>query len=75
MQSSGYPSNGLAANVSKDTTSKELLEVEGKEKDLFRIKNLNLMFGKVNNMDYCNSMLDMPTLFELEEYYKNLKDT
>ncbi|EPU3828995.1 hypothetical protein ACVWU4_000976 [Campylobacter coli] len=74
MQSSGYPSNGLAANVSKDTTSKELLEVEGKEKDLFRIKNLNLMFGKVNNMDYCNSMLDMPTLFELEDYYKNLKE-
>lgn len=73
MQSSGYPSNGLAANVSKDTTSKELLEVEGIDKDIFRIKNLNLMFGKVNNMDYCNSMLNMPNLFELEEYYKNLK--
>ena len=69
MQSSGYPSNGLAANVSKDTTSKEVLDIEGIDKDIFRIKNLNLMFGKINTLDYCKYMLDMPSLAELDELY------
>ena len=36
MQVSGYPSNTQAANVSRETTSKELLDVEGVPKEIFK---------------------------------------
>ena len=64
-QSSGYPSDTLAANVSKDTTMRELLSVEGLEKEEFKLNNINLMFGKVNHIDYVSRMMKFPTLREL----------
>ena len=64
-QASGYPSNTLAANVSKDTTMRELLSVEGIEKEEFKLNNINLMFGKVNHIDYVSRMMKFPTLREL----------
>ena len=64
---SSYPSNIAAANVSKDTTHRELLAVEGKEKNFFKIENINLMFGPINVIQYCVNMFDMPTLEELEK--------
>lgn len=67
LQVSGYPSDGQASNVSKDTTTKELLEVEGKDKAVFKAQNINLFFGKVNSLEYCSVMHDAPTLYEMHE--------
>ena len=64
---SSYPSNIAAANVSKDTTHKELMGVEGKEKNMFKVENINLMFGPINIIQYCVNMFNMPTLEELEK--------
>lgn len=64
---SSYPSNTIAANISKDTTSKELLEVEGMDKEDFKIANMNLMYGHVNAISYCTTMFNFPTLEELDE--------
>jgi len=51
--------------VSKDTTVRELASIEGIPLDVFRIQNINLMFGKVNAIDYGSTMFNLPTLTEL----------
>ena len=44
---------------------RELLSVEGIEKEEFKLNNINLMFGKVNHIDYVSRMMKFPTLREL----------
>ena len=61
------PSNGLAANVSKDTTFKELKTVGDLDIEVVKHKNINFMFGKVNQVDYVSTMFQAPTLEELKE--------
>ena len=66
-QVSGYPSDTVAANISKDTTSKELLDVEGFEKEQFKLANMNLFYGSVNAVSYATEMFNFPTLEELDK--------
>jgi hypothetical protein len=66
-QVSGYPSDTQAANVSKETTVREVIDIKGIDKDDFKLQNINLMFGKVNSIDYCTSMFNFPTLEELSQ--------
>ncbi len=67
LQVSGYPSDGTAANVSKESTSKELLEVENVPQSVFMLQNINLFFGRVNSVEYCNKMHNFPTAYKLLE--------
>lgn len=62
---SSYPSCIEAANVSKDTTVTEVLDIKGIPKDVFMLQNINYTFGNVNAADYCRTMLNYPTLDEL----------
>jgi len=64
---SSYPSDTMAANVSKDTTVKELVSIDGIDKEVFRLQNINLFFGNVNSVEYATTMYNLPTLVELEE--------
>lgn len=64
---SAYPSSIFAANVSKDTTSREILSVEGASEDTMRLSNINFMFGKVNQVTYMSDMCNYPTLETLEK--------
>ena len=64
---SSYPSDTMAANVSKDTTVKELINIDGVDKEVFRLQNINLFFGNVNSVEYATTMYNLPTLVELEE--------
>jgi len=57
----------MAANVSKDTTVKELISIDGVDKEVFRLQNINLFFGNVNSVEYATTMYNLPTLVELEE--------
>lgn len=59
-QVSGYPSNGMAANVSKDTTKRQIMDIAGIDKEVFKLQNINLMFGKVNSLEYCTTMFNFP---------------
>jgi len=68
LQVSGYPSDSIAANVSKDTTIKELASIDGVQLETFRIQNINLMFGKVNAVEYSTTMFNAPQLMELDKY-------
>lgn len=74
-QVSGYPSNGQLANVSKDTTIRELLEIEGIEKEEFKKQNINLFFGPVNHVEYCTEMYNFPTVYDIDEYMETIIKT
>lgn len=67
---SSYPSNTQAANVSRDTLSKEIIDIANIPKEVFKLQNINLMFGKVNAIEYCSKMLSFPTLEEIDTYIK-----
>lgn len=68
---SSYPSDTIAANVSKDTTRRELLSIDGMNLEDYRLKNINLFFGHVNAVDYCTSMFKFPTIKELIDKIKS----
>ena len=70
-QVSGYPSDTQAGNVSKDTTIREIVEVGEIDKEDFKLQNINLMFGVVNNVEYCSTMFNFPTLADLKDKIKN----
>lgn len=67
---SSYPSDILAANVSKDTTHKEVISIGNVEFEDFLKQNINLFFGKVNDVEYCSTMMNFPTLDDLNLEYK-----
>lgn len=64
---SSYPSCTIACNVSRETTLRELRNIDGIDKDLFKLQNINLMSGDVNASQYCVNMYNYPTILELED--------
>lgn len=65
--SSAYPSALEVANVSKETTYRELSTIVGVEEKEFRYQNMNLICGPVNAVEYVSTMLDGIDLFDLNE--------
>lgn len=68
---SAYPTCIMVANVSKETTFREVIDIEGIDEGLFRRQNLNLMAGDVNAVEYCVNMFELPTLDEMFDLYKH----
>ena len=66
---SSYPTCTLVANVSKATTRKELIRIQGIDESVFRMQNLNIIFGEVNSLDYCTTMFSMPKPKDLLEQF------
>lgn len=62
---SSYPSNIQAANVSRQTTRKQILAVGEIEKDDFKLSNINSTQGSVNAIEYCTDMYNFPSAYEL----------
>jgi hypothetical protein len=62
---SSYPNCTLAGNVSKATTTKEILAIEGIEKEDFKTNNINLVLGKVNSIEYMTNMHNFETTREM----------
>ena len=67
MAVSAYPSSIFAANVSKDTTARELLSIDGVNSEDSKLSNINILFGKVNQVTYMSDMCNYPTLETLEK--------
>lgn len=74
-QVSGYPSDGVAANVGYSTTKCEVSEIEGMDTNEFREHNINMLLGRVNALSYGSAMLNMPKIVELMEYLDNQQST
>jgi hypothetical protein len=58
---SAYPNDILVANVSKETTYRELIDIEEVDETLFRLQNINALSGPVNALEYCTTMFHFPT--------------
>lgn len=63
--SSSYPSVTNCCNVSKETTYREVITIEGLPEDKFRLANLSIAAGHANILFYFSEMFDMPKLSEL----------
>ena len=57
---SAYPSCTAVANVSRSTTSKEIIDIAEIEETEFRRNNMNLLLGHVNALEYGNQMHGLP---------------
>ena len=68
---SAYPSCNLAANVSRDTSVRELLDVEGLDfESVVKLENINLLINKTNSVQYMSKMCNFPTLEQLDGLIK-----
>jgi len=57
-----YPTALITGNVSKSTTVTELVKVNGVSKETFKNQNMNLLYGKVNNIEWCTSLMNFEKL-------------
>lgn len=60
-----YPHGQIVFNVSKETTKKEILSIEGIDEYVFRKQNINLLSGHVNSIEYCTTMFGFPAMDDL----------
>ena len=68
---SAYPSSIESANVAKDCTIRELLDVEGLDFETeAKLENINLLINKTNSVQYMSKMCNFPTLEQLDGLIK-----
>lgn len=67
---SAYPTGISVCNVSKETTYRELIDVEGVTEEVFRGQNINLMSGSINSVEYCLNLFGFPKLQDLLTEYQ-----
>lgn len=60
-----YPNNQVLLNVSKYTNTRELISIQDIDDDTRRIQGLNLSGGRTNAIEFCHTMLRLPTLPQL----------
>lgn len=65
-----YPNGGVCLNISKETTKKEIISVQGVDEHTRRMCTINLSAGHVNALEICTSLLGMPTLDQMLESFK-----
>lgn len=67
---SAYPNGISTMNVSKETTKREVIRIDGIPEEVFRLQNMNLFSGPVNAVEYCTNMFNFPPLSKLVDLYK-----
>lgn len=67
---SSYPNCTLVGNVSKRTTRKEIVRIGDVPETVFRMQNLNFVFGATNAIEYSQVMFGLPKFDELNELFK-----
>ncbi len=71
--SAAYPSTQICSNISKETTVREIVEIQGMNQQTARMQNINLSSGKTNALEYCQTMFNFPLLDDLERIYRESK--
>ena len=66
-----YPSATEAGNVSKGTTKREVITIEGIPERTFRLQNLNLVLGVCNSIEYSTTMFKAPKPEDMLESFKS----
>lgn len=67
---SSYPNCTLVANVSKRTTRKEVIRIGNIPEQVFRMQNLNCIFGLTNAVEYSQNMFGFPKFDDLDRMFK-----
>jgi hypothetical protein len=57
-----YPNGECTFNISKETTRKELIKIEGVSNRTQRIQGINLSGGATNAYEVCVDLFSMPTM-------------
>ena len=59
--SAAYPNGGAVFNVSKGTTKREIVSIEGVREEDHRLQGINLSAGPTNASEFCQVMFKLPT--------------
>lgn len=65
-----YPNGEIAMNVSKETTVRELVDIEGIPTEVHRQQTINLSGGATNAIEFCTTMYNFPELVTLLEDFR-----
>lgn len=68
--SASYPHGEVALNTSKETTVRELIEIEGIAPEVSRMENMGISAGHVNAVPWCMNMLGFPTHEQMMAAFK-----
>lgn len=69
--SASYPNGECVFNISKETTKKELISIEGVSEHVRRMQGINLSAGATNAVEFTTGMFKMPTMIQWLEAYRN----
>ncbi len=65
-----YPNNECVYNISKETTKREICEIEGILEETYRAQGINLSGGRTNATEYCQTMFGLPHMDKMLAHYK-----
>lgn len=68
--SASYPNGESVFNISKETTKKELISIEGVTEGVRRMQGINLSGGASNAVEFCTGMFHMPQMTQWIEAYR-----
>ena len=66
-----YPTGEIVFNVSKQTTSKELISVAGIDEQTVRMQTINFSAGATNAAEFCQVMYGMPAFPDLLKHFQS----
>lgn len=66
---SSYPYGQWVFNMSRQTTVRELVEIEGVRDHTRRIQGLNLSGGRSNSVEFCTEIFGLPPLAQLGKIF------
>ena len=69
--SASYPNSEVAMNTSKETTVREITDIEGVPEEVFRLQNMGIAGGHDNAVLYCTTMFKFPNHQEMLELFRN----
>ena len=67
---SAYPKATSTCNVSKTTTKREIINIDGIDEYMFRRQNLNILVGDTNALSYGQNMFALPKPTDLLAEFK-----
>lgn len=65
-----YPNGEVVFNISKETTSKELLKIEGIPEEVQRMATINLSGGRTNSVEFCVALYGLPNFDRMLDAFR-----
>ena len=73
--SASYPNGGAVFNISKETTHKEIVKIEGVSEEIQRRQGINLSAGHVNATEFACDMYGLPKFDQLLHAFRAQQTT